>query len=240
MESGSLKSPSVNKEEEEEARTSSSVTSGLLLSTSVAVTGSFVYGCSMSYSSPAQSEIMEELGLSILFFTLYSFFTSIMTFGGMITAAFSGKIAELIGRRQTMWVSDVFCLFGWLAIAFAQDKMLLNIGRGFLGFGVGLISYVGYVLSFGIGLGGLPWVIMSEVFPVNVKVTAGSLVTVSNWFFSWIVIFSFNFMMQWSAFGTYYIFSGVSLVSAIFVWTLMPETKGRTLEDIQTSLGQHS
>jgi hypothetical protein len=99
---------------------------------------------------------------------------------------------------------------------------------------------VGYVLSFGIGLGGLPWVIMSEVFPVNVKITAGSLVTVSNWFFSWIIIFSFNFMMQWSAFGTYFIFAGVSLMSFVFVWTLVPETKGRTLEDIQQSLGQLS
>jgi hypothetical protein len=81
---------------------------------------------------------------------------------------------------------------------------------------------------------------MSEVFPVNVKITAGSLVTVSNWFFSWIIIFSFNFMMQWSAFGTYFIFAGVSLMSFVFVWTLVPETKGRTLEDIQQSLGQLS
>ncbi|AEE28362.1 putative major facilitator, sugar transporter, major facilitator superfamily [Arabidopsis thaliana] len=464
MESGSMKTPLVNNQEE--ARSSSSITCGLLLSTSVAVTGSFVYGCAMSYSSPAQSKIMEELGLSV---ADYSFFTSVMTLGGMITAAFSGKIAAVIGRRQTMWIADVFCIFGWLAVAFAHDKMLLNIGRGFLGFGVGLISYVvpvyiaeitpkafrggfsfsnqllqsfgislmfftgnffhwrtlallsaipcgiqmiclffipesprwlamygrerelevtlkrlrgengdileeaaeiretvetsrresrsglkdlfnmknahpliiglglmllqqfcgssaisayaarifdtagfpsdigtsilavilvpqsiivmfavdrcgrrpllmsssiglcicsfliglsyylqnhgdfqefcspilivglvGYVLSFGIGLGGLPWVIMSEVFPVNVKITAGSLVTVSNWFFSWIIIFSFNFMMQWSAFGTYFIFAGVSLMSFVFVWTLVPETKGRTLEDIQQSLGQLS
>jgi SP family facilitated glucose transporter-like MFS transporter 8 len=59
----------------------------------------------------------------------------------------------------------------------------------------------GYVSSFGIGLGGLPWVIMSEIFPVNVKITAGSLVTMSNWFFNWIIIYSFNFMIQWSASG---------------------------------------
>jgi hypothetical protein len=63
MESGSMKTPLVNNQEE--ARSSSSITCGLLLSTSVAVTGSFVYGCAMSYSSPAQSKIMEELGLSV-------------------------------------------------------------------------------------------------------------------------------------------------------------------------------
>jgi MFS family permease len=115
MESGSMKTPLVNNQEE--ARSSSSITCGLLLSTSVAVTGSFVYGCAMSYSSPAQSKIMEELGLSV---ADYSFFTSVMTLGGMITAAFSGKIAAVIGRRQTMWIADVFCIFGWLAVAFAH------------------------------------------------------------------------------------------------------------------------
>lgn len=99
-----------------------------------------------------------------------------------------------------------------------------------------IVGLVGYVSSFGIGLGGLPWVIMSEIFPVNVKITAGSLVTMSNWFFNWIIIYSFNFMIQWSASGTYFIFSGVSLVTIVFIWTLVPETKGRTLEEIQTSL----
>jgi SP family facilitated glucose transporter-like MFS transporter 8 len=82
---------------------------------------------------------MEELGLSV---ADYSFFTSVMTLGGMITAVFSGKISALVGRRQTMWISDVCCIFGWLAVAFAHDIIMLNTGRLFLGFGVGLISYV--------------------------------------------------------------------------------------------------
>ncbi|KAG7645606.1 Major facilitator superfamily domain [Arabidopsis thaliana x Arabidopsis arenosa] len=135
MESERLESHLLNKQEEE----ASSFTSGLLLSTSVVVAGSFCYGCAMSYSSPAQSKIMEELGLSV---ADYSFFTSVMTLGGMITAVFSGKISALVGRRQTMWISDVCCIFGWLAVAFAHDIIMLNTGRLFLGFGVGLISYV--------------------------------------------------------------------------------------------------
>ncbi|KAL0694618.1 hypothetical protein Bca4012_061798 [Brassica carinata] len=59
MESASL----LNKQEE--ARSPSSFTHGVLLGTSVAVAGSFCYGCAMSYTSPAQSKIMEELGLSV-------------------------------------------------------------------------------------------------------------------------------------------------------------------------------
>ncbi|XVE62948.1 hypothetical protein DITRI_Ditri06bG0160100 [Diplodiscus trichospermus] len=55
--------------------------------------------------------------------------------------------------------------------------------------------------SFNIGLGVVPWIIMSEVFPINVKAQAGSLVTLVNWSVSWITTYYFNFMMEWSPAG---------------------------------------
>nr|GMD08567.1 sugar transporter ERD6-like 5 isoform X1 [Ipomoea batatas] len=58
-----------------------------------------------------------------------------------------------------------------------------------------------FSVSFSAGMGGTPWVIMSEIFPVNIKGTGGSLVTLSNWFSSWIVTYAFNFLFQWSSAG---------------------------------------
>ncbi|GMP60629.1 hypothetical protein CsSME_00023408 [Camellia sinensis var. sinensis] len=69
------------------------------------------------YSSPAESGIMEDLGLSTV---EYSVFASIMTIGGMLGAVVSGKIADLIGRRGAMWFCDIFITVGWLAILFAK------------------------------------------------------------------------------------------------------------------------
>ncbi|KAL2942236.1 Sugar transporter ERD6-like 5 [Bienertia sinuspersici] len=72
------------------------------------------------------------------------------------------------------------------------------------------------------------------IFPMNVKGLAGSLVTVVNWLGSWIISFSFNFLMNWSSSGTFFILISGSTV--VFVALLVPETKWRTLEEIQESM----
>ncbi|TYJ11599.1 hypothetical protein E1A91_A11G287300v1 [Gossypium mustelinum] len=117
----------------------SSLTLVLVFCTFVAVCGSFSYGCSLGYSSPAETGIMEDLDLSL---AEYSVFGSIITIGGMVGAILSGKIADLIGRKRAMWFSDVLCTVGWLAIAFAKNALWLDIGRLLIGLGVSIFCYV--------------------------------------------------------------------------------------------------
>ncbi|XP_048499244.1 sugar transporter ERD6-like 5 [Beta vulgaris subsp. vulgaris] len=96
-----------------------------------------------------------------------------------------------------------------------------------------LIGILIFAATYPVGMGGVPFVIMSEIFPINIKGAAGSLATVVSFSSSWIVTYTFNFMMQWSSSGTFFVFTCVNVFSLLFVAKLVPETKGRTLEEIQ-------
>ncbi|KAG1327802.1 sugar transporter ERD6-like 5 [Cocos nucifera] len=122
--------------EEEEDSLSSSSSWVVVVSTAVAVFGSFEFGCSVGYSSPAQSGIMQNLNLSL---SEYSIFGSILTIGAMIGAIASGHIAD------AMAVSDLFCIVGWLFIALTKELWWLDVGRLSTGFGIGLHSYMAKV-----------------------------------------------------------------------------------------------
>ncbi|XP_011023517.1 PREDICTED: sugar transporter ERD6-like 18 [Populus euphratica] len=439
----------------------SSFTPVLFLGAIVALCGNFCFGFAAGYTSTAEFEMMEDLGMSI---AAYSFFGSIMTVGAAIGAILSGKMADFVGRKRTMWLSQIFCIMGWLGIAFAKNVWGVNIGRVSIGFAVGLIAYVvpvyiaeitpknirgrfvvtlqlmncsgllavfflgnffswrtvsllaiipclmqvvglvfvpesprwlasigkeiefedalrrlrgvdagfsqeaieikdatenfqrgeagfqglfqkkyaypvmigvglmllqqlggnsvfaaylstvfakanvsttigptaiaflqmpaavlgvllmdafgrrallmvssiasclclsimglsfylqehqyakeftplmvflgvlGFSYAFAIGMSGIPWVIMSEIFPINIKASAGSLVTLVNWSCSWLVTFAFNFMLEWNSAGTFFFFASMSAMAFLFTWIMVPETKGRSLEEIQATL----
>ncbi|XP_021283315.1 sugar transporter ERD6-like 15 [Herrania umbratica] len=117
----------------------SSVTTILALSTFVAACIAFGFGCALGYSSPTQSSIMEDLGLSMADFSLFG---SILSIGAILGAVISGKITDLLGRKLTMWILNIFYISGWLAIAFSKVPWLLDLGRLSLGFTNGISGYL--------------------------------------------------------------------------------------------------
>lgn len=93
-----------------------------------------------------------------------------------------------------------------------------------------------FIAAFSIGMGAVPWLIMSEIFPLHIKGVAGSLVVLVNWLGAWVVSYSFNFLIVWSPAGTFWLFSGFCIATIVFVAKLVPETKGKSLEEIQASI----
>ncbi|KAA0065232.1 sugar transporter ERD6-like 6 [Cucumis melo var. makuwa] len=118
----------------------------------------------------------------------------------------------------------------FLKDAVSEDSSLYSIA--------GIVSVVGVVamvVAFSLGVGAIPWIIMSEILPVNIKGLAGSIATLANWFSAWAVTMSANLLLQWSSGGTFTIYLVVTAFMVLFVTLWVPETKGRTLEEIQFS-----
>ncbi|KAL9248080.1 hypothetical protein vseg_021442 [Gypsophila vaccaria] len=144
-------------------------------------------------------------------------------------------LMDKFGRRPLLMFSAAGMGVGTLSLAISfslKDHALLTDFSPYLA----LFGILLFAATFPLGMGGIPFVIMSEIFPINIKAAAGSLATVVSFVTTWIVTYSFNFMMNWSSSGTFLVFTSVNVCSLLFVAKLVPETKGRTLEEIQTSV----
>jgi cytochrome b len=88
--------------------------------------------------------------------------------------------------------------------------------------------------------GAVIWVFISEIFPNSVRSQGSSLGSFTHWIMAAIIAWTFPIIVNGSPNGGFYsfiFFSCMVLVSLIFIWKVMPETKGRTLEQIQKDLG---
>ena len=89
------------------------------------------------------------------------------------------------------------------------------------------------VLSFGIGLGPIPWFVVPEMFPDSVRSLATALVQAFNWFLCGLMVFVFPTMQEKMTLGWVYFFYGaIMFVSTFFAIFVLPETKGKEMGDI--------
>lgn len=132
-----------------------------------------------------------------------------------------GRKALLIASALGMAV----CLAG-LAFAFRQQPPSAALV---------ITCMLGCVASFGAGLGPGVWVVLSEIFPNRIRGRAMGLATMALWCAC--VVLTMTYLSLSSALGpagAFTLYAGMCLATAAFVWRLTPETKGRTLEDIES------
>ena len=96
-----------------------------------------------------------------------------------------------------------------------------------------------YVAFFALGMGPGPWLIISEIFPTKVRGRAASVATSTLWSGTLLVTFTFLTLVRTlNLWGTFAIYGALSFVCFAYVWKMVPETKGRTLEQIQEEWGK--
>jgi MFS family permease len=97
-----------------------------------------------------------------------------------------------------------------------------------------LIFVLAYVACFAVGVGTGTWVVMSEICPTRVRGRAMSVATVCLWCGTLLVTLTFlSLVSAFTAPGAFLLYAAVSIAALFFVWRKVPETKGRSLEEIE-------
>ncbi len=98
-----------------------------------------------------------------------------------------------------------------------------------------LIFVLTYVAWFAVGVGTGTWVVMSEICPTRIRGRAMSIATIFLWCGTLLVTLTFlSLVKAFTAAGTFLLYATVSIAAFLFVWRQVPETKGRTLEEIDS------
>ncbi len=177
---------------------------------------------------------------------------------------YAPRIFEMAGFDQSnsflqpIYIGAANLLFTLLAMTMIDRfgrKKLLIIGSFGMIFFLGLTAYafkdpgvanpnviwylIGFIAFFGFSQGAVIWVFISEIFPNSVRSQGGSLGSFTHWIMAAIISWSFPVIVQGSPLGGYYSFlfyAFMMVLHLVFVWKFLPETKGKTLEEIESLL----
>ena len=153
-------------------------------------------------------------------------------------------LLDRLGRRVFLLIGTVGLTIALIALgAFFYSATLQNDASW-----LALVALVVYIACFAMGLGPVFWLMISEIFPLELRGPAMALCTVANWSFNFIVSYTFLTLVDGlGKAGTFWLYAIVGVIAVIFFARLVPETKGRSLEQIQGDMdakrrhvGRHS
>ena len=149
-------------------------------------------------------------------------FNGVLNLGFTCVAIFT---VEKLGRKPLLIAGSLGMALGAIGVAFTFGVAELKL--------LCMISIMLYSVSFMYSWGPICWVLIAEVFPNTIRGAAVAIAVAFQWIFNWIVSTSFVPMANSMGYMfTYSLYGVVCILAAVFVWRLVPETKGKTLEDM--------
>lgn len=151
------------------------------------------------------------IGLIMLVFTLAAMF-----------------LADKAGRRPLLLISALGMTAGLFGLGWAYSEA----GSG--GNPSALLAWVLlYVAAFSIGMGPLVWTVIGEIFPNRIRTQAASACVLLLWLANFAVSQFFPWLLHAYDYKVFWLFGAICLFTSGFIWLLVPETKGRSLEDLE-------
>jgi MFS transporter, SP family, arabinose:H+ symporter len=172
-----------------------------------------------------QTSGLADRALQFLQYAVVYGFMGVMTFAACWTSDWAG--------RRPLWLLASALMLVFTALTGVVFHFALSVPL--------LVMIILCAVPHGLALGPLPWLMMSEIFPTRLRARAVSLTTV----FLWVTIYSgaqlFPIISTYSerkigsVGGAFWLFSVICVFAFVFGWKMLPETKGRTLEEIAAS-----
>ncbi|SEP82240.1 D-xylose transporter XylE [Epilithonimonas lactis] len=129
------------------------------------------------------------------------------------------------GRKPLLITGSVGMAIGMFAIAILSYYQIIGIAT--------LFFIIVYTASFMMSWGPICWVLISEIFPNKIRGSAIAIAVAAQWAANYLISSTYPFMMEFSGAFTYGFYGVMSVLSLFFVWKWVPETKGKSLEEIE-------
>ncbi len=129
------------------------------------------------------------------------------------------------GRKPLLIVGSAGMALGMFSIAALSYFEIIGIST--------LVFIIIYTASFMMSWGPITWVLISEIFPNRIRGKAVAIAVAAQWASNYFISSTYPAMMEFSGVVTYGFYGVMSVLSLFFVWKFVPETKGKTLEEME-------
>jgi sugar porter (SP) family MFS transporter len=174
------------------------------------------------------STLWQSVGVDPSSSFFYSFTTSIINIVGTVVAI---VLVDRLGRKPLALIGSVGMTVSLALEAWAFSALhggTLPQAQGV----VALIAAHAFVFFFAMSWGVVVWVMLGEMFPNRIRAAALGVAAAAQWIANWAITASFPSLSGWNLTATYVIYAAFALLSVPFVLRFVPETKGKSLEEM--------
>jgi SP family xylose:H+ symportor-like MFS transporter len=196
----------------------------------------FAYGGLVILIGILLSVFQQAIGINaVLYYAPRIFESAGAEGGGMMQTVIMGIVnivftvvaivtVDKFGRKPLLIIGSIGMAVGAFAVAICDSFGLKGI--------VPVLSVIVYAAFFMMSWGPICWVLISEIFPNTVRGKAVAIAVAAQWIFNYIVSSTFPPLYDFSPMVAYGLYGIMCILAALFVWKLVPETKGKTLEEM--------
>ena len=196
----------------------------------------FTYGFAVIFIGIMLSVFQQAIGINAVLYYAPRIFESVgAEGGGMMQTVIMGIVnilftvvaivtVDRFGRKPLLIIGSIGMAVGAFMVAICDNWGIKGI--------IPVLSIIVYAAFFMMSWGPICWVLIAEIFPNTIRGQAVAIAVAFQWIFNYLVSSTFPALYDFSPMFAYSLYGIVCVIAALFVWRCVPETKGKTLEEM--------